>query len=99
MLDLTVACNLILSNSRLRSPAFHPNSKGKGVGREKAFPIGWAHLYQSANFYVFYVNRKRERARKRGRKGWWELILCLRIDTLRSMGKPMSEVTLTLNYS
>jgi hypothetical protein len=53
-------------------------------GMEKVSPIGWAHLYLSANNGT--TNRKRRK--------WWKLALCLRTYILRRMGNPMPELTL-----
>ncbi len=76
---------LTLSHSCLWSPAFNSNYKGEGVGL-------WRHLLLVGPICIsllifFYVNRKRERARKgEGRGG--------SLDSLWSMGNPMPEVTL-----
>jgi hypothetical protein len=63
--------NQPLSHSRLRSPAFHPNYKGKGVGGEGlSYRIGWAHLCTSSNFHcMFFMSVGKGRVQGRGREG------------------------------
>jgi hypothetical protein len=61
MLEVNISSPYLMStpNSELSTKTL----KGKGWGRVgKASPVGWAHLYRSANHET--TNRKRESMRK-----------------------------------
>jgi hypothetical protein len=73
----------IIYNSVVRYPTTLQRERG-GVG--KISPIGWAHLYLSANFQNPILCK--HKYREVGGKGW-ELTLCLWIDISWSMGNLM----------
>jgi len=68
--------------------------KGKGVGRYKVPPIGWAHLYLSANFHNMLSNSIEEgRVYKEGRGRGGSLFYVL--NQALGMGNLMPKLTLT----
>ncbi len=80
-------------NSVNSVPAFQPNYKGTKAKTWGGQGLSYcAHLYMSANFQVFYVNRKRESSRKGGGKGW-ELTYVLECKGIIWIN-PMPELTL-----
>ncbi len=82
---------LTLSHSQLCShAAIHPLLQRERGGLGKISPIGWAQFYLFANFQ----NNKKEKGEygEEGGKGW-ELILCLWIAILWSMGNSMAKLT------
>ncbi len=65
----------LLYLSRFCSPAFHPNYKGKRVGRSFLL-VGHISICLQISTTRFYVNRKGENTRK-GEGSGWELTLSL----------------------
>ncbi len=75
--------------------SYPPPIQRERGGEGKSSPIGWAHLYLSANFQD---NRKETGQYGEGGGKGWDLTLCLWVDILWSLGNPLPELSLTQRH-